>query len=111
MQEFLALVGALVIGCAIGWFAGHVLGRIFLRAHQAHSARDAAPLTDDEFNIIDRWATLNRWYLYDAALNREAQAIYRAVFDCRPSQSLEVNLAEVTVEMHRRHPEIAGTRQ
>lgn len=71
----------------------------------------ATPLTDEDFVIIGDWARLNPWYSADAVLNLEAQHVHMALRSLHPDQALIDNLAAVTVEMHRRHPEIVPTKQ
>jgi hypothetical protein len=68
-------------------------------------------ISNEEFTVVHGWAQLNPWYATDQALNMEAQIIHMALRNREPHLSLERNLAEVTAEMHRRHPEIIPTRQ
>lgn len=77
----------------------------------AQEAKPVVPITDDEFNTIHGWARLNPWYVEDGQLNLEAQVIHMGLKHREPHLSLQANLAEVTAEMHRRHPEIVPTRQ
>lgn len=71
----------------------------------------AAPISDTEFTTVHAWAQMNPWYTADNALNMEAQIIHMGLRSREPHLTLERNLAEVTAEMHRRHPEIVPTRQ
>lgn len=77
----------------------------------AQETKPVAPITDAEFSIVHAWAQLNPWYSADTALNMEAQIIHMGLRKREPHLSLEANLAHVTAEMHRRHPEIVPTRQ
>lgn len=115
MIEFLAVIGGLCLGAAAGQ-AAVWLWRSDLRLVLAREAKHAPePITDDEFTIVHRWAALNPWYSamdeYSGALRLEAERIHVGLCQTQPSLTLEANLAHVTAEMHRRHPEIVPTRQ
>lgn len=111
MIELLAVIGGLCLGAAAGQ-AAVWLWRSDLRLVLAREAKPAPePITDDEFTTVDRWVKLNRWYIVDRALNTEAQTIHLALRNREPHLTLEANLAQVTAEMHRRHPEIVPPRQ
>jgi hypothetical protein len=54
------------------------------------------------------WSDQNPWFLADATLREKAERIHMRIQQARPGLSLRENLAEVTAEMRRQHPEIAG---
>lgn len=85
--------------------------RIFAPKPAPVAEAKPAPITDAEFSIVHAWAQLNPWYAADTALNMEAQIIHMGLKHREPHLTLQANLAEVTAEMHRRHPEIVPTRQ
>jgi hypothetical protein len=116
MLEFLAVCGALSLGYAFGEIARHIIDRLSARYEKpvpvaAAPAPQSELITDDEFTIVNRWVKLNTWYINNTALNQEAQMIHLGLRNREPHLTLEANLAHVTAEMHRRHPEIVPTRQ
>ncbi len=109
--EIFATVGALAVGAVCGHIA-MMLWRGDLRlqlVRRAAPAPQPEPITDDEFAIVHAWARLNPWYGADPVLNLEAQNIHMSLRRHEPHLTLKANLAEVTAEMHRRHPEIVTT--
>jgi hypothetical protein len=118
MLEFLAVCGALSLGYAFGEIARHVIDRLSARYEKPAPVGPAPTvvaqpelITDDEFTIVNRWVKLNSWYINNTALNQEAQMIHLTLRNREPHLTFEANLAHVTAEMHRRHPEIVPTRQ
>lgn len=114
--EIFAVIGALCFGAAAGqavvWLWRSDLRLVLTRQPKAEPAVIApAPITDNEFHTVHAWAQLNPWYAANPVLNMEAQIIHMGLRSREPHLSLERNLAEVTAEMHRRHPEIVPTRQ
>lgn len=121
--DILAVIGAYAAGSLAWMLVEHLWhGRIpfsglLLRRKASEPAQpepDASPvavITGEEFALCHAWAQMNPWYAADPALNIEAQHVHMAVRRLQPELSLEANLAVVTQEMHRRHPEIVPTRQ
>lgn len=114
-ETILLQIGGFALGywgiSFILWFKDEV-DRKHAAANQLQPvAASAEAIADDEFTTVHAWARLNPWYIEDSELNQEAQGIHLALQKREPHLSLEANLAAVTAEMHRRHPEIVPTRQ
>lgn len=117
------LVDTICLVTVVGFIAGE-FGSIWARSVTApvnnqpvHNLVETQPapvqsaLSDADFKTIQGWASLNPWYAADMALNNEAQAVHMALRSLHPDLALIDNLAAVTMEMHRRHPEIVPTKQ
>jgi hypothetical protein len=118
------LVDTICLVTVVGFIAGE-LGSIWAQRVTApvhnqpvHNLVETQPapapqpaLSEDDFRTIQGWASLNPWYAADMALNNEAQAVHMALRSLHPELALIDNLAAVTMEMHRRHPEIVPTKQ
>ncbi len=111
--EIFATIGALVVGACAGQIA-FMFWRGDLRLQLVRKAEPAPapqpePITDDEFAVVHAWARLNPWYTADPVLNLDARHIHMSLQQREPHLTLKANLAAVTAEMHRRHPEIVTT--
>jgi hypothetical protein len=111
------------IGFCCGLFGREVLSGWggLIRDAVAHIRPPAAPpaaepapnptTQADDVSTLQAWGQLNPWYAADTGLCMEAQLIHRNLRHREPHLTLAASLAEVTLEMHRRHPEIVPTRQ
>lgn len=112
LGDVLLALAQFAIGVSVGaggaaaylWWASR---RDEIAANKA--VAEAASRAEAQNEIVAAWLKWNQWYLRNPELSLEAQQIHMARRAMYPDEPLEENLAEVSVEMRMRHPEIAPT--
>lgn len=108
--EYVGPVALLILAVATA-ICGACTGYAIALIRQSMQKPQLLPAETQEALKVDiltvaEWARWNPWYHDDQVLALEAQSIHLALQRDKPGQPLAENLADVSLEMRRRHPDI-----